>query len=182
MRTLICCFTLLFAVSPACGDSATKPAANVLPAKPGVYSAPLMTLQFSVKQHVGPSLEVAAVVRATKDGMLSFHFLTCPPQEPGCSEATESVEGKLTAKDSRYTLTADTARWTIALTGTGKRMTAFTNRCDYPGHGGVMNIISSDFDRITWTGTVDGKPVLRPGACNFYLRAGQATITAKEPG
>lgn len=44
-----------------------------------------------------------------------------------------------------------------------------------------MNVISSDFDRITWTGTVDGKPV-SAWACNFYLRAGQATITAKEPG
>lgn len=155
--------------------------AQVKPTPP-VVVAPLMVLQFLVKERTGPSTPVTAVVQS-HGSLLRFRFLLCPTLEPRCTETTEEVEGRFTlpnGSSGHYAIQAETGRWAINLSGTSAKATALVHSCPFPGKGGTIEVSSSDMDRIAWGGTINGQPYNRM-ACNFYVRTGTARISTNEP-
>lgn len=170
--------SLLFVVVLATACSAepgNNPGSAKQAAVEGASLAPVGVLQFLVKQTGRPALPVAAIVTAEEDGV-RLQFLLCPPDAPRCESRTEHAPGILSVRHGRYTLHAETASWDLAITGTGVKALTPVHRCSYPANGGYVEIASTDYDRIQWTGTVNGER-LDPLACNFFLRTGSARLS-----
>lgn len=139
-----------------------------------VVVAPFMVVQYLHELPTEIDV-VTVVVKARADGSLRVEGFSCPDTAPSCDAVDETVRGTLGAVSPYSLSTRGGSFGDLRLRGPGARKTVLASRCPMPS-GQQLLVTSDDFDQITWTGTVDGRPLKRM-SCNFYVRSGTARFS-----